>query len=112
MAGRPPAHSPRARGRRLPAAGRGVGHHLQERENGSAADPGDQAESDRQATVLGAAVERGYDDTPRQCTLTELADALGVAKSTCSETLHRAEETVVKQFVERRQRENDLRGAG
>jgi predicted DNA binding protein len=64
--------------------------------------------TDRQAAVLQTAVERGYYDTPRECTLTELADALGVAKSTCSETLHRAEETVIKRFVERREHEHDL----
>ncbi|MFB6167238.1 MAG: helix-turn-helix domain-containing protein [Haloferacaceae archaeon] len=64
--------------------------------------------TDRQATVLETAVEHGYYDTPRECTLTELAGVLGVAKSTCSETLHRAEETVVKRFVERRAHERDL----
>jgi predicted DNA binding protein len=56
--------------------------------------------TDRQAAVLERAVERGYYDTPRGCTLTELAEDLGVAKSTLSETLHRAEETVVKRFVD------------
>lgn len=56
--------------------------------------------SDRQLEIVTAAVERGYYDTPRCCSLTELADELGIAKSTCSETLHRAEETIVKRFVE------------
>ncbi|MFB6308290.1 MAG: helix-turn-helix domain-containing protein, partial [Haloarculaceae archaeon] len=28
------------------------------------------------------------------------ADAVGIAKSTCSETLHRAEEKIIKRFVE------------
>jgi hypothetical protein len=56
--------------------------------------------SERQREVLLEAVERGYYDTPRECSLTELAEALGVAKSTCSETLHRAEEVVVKRFVD------------
>lgn len=55
--------------------------------------------SKRQREVLLAAVERGYYDTPRGCSLTELAEELGVAKSTCSETLHRVEEVVVKRFV-------------
>jgi hypothetical protein len=41
----------------------------------------------------------GYYDTPRDCPLTELADELEIAKSTCSGTLHRAEETIVKRFV-------------
>jgi hypothetical protein len=55
--------------------------------------------SPRQRELVVEAVERGYYDTPRSCTLTELADAVGIAKSTCSETLHRAEETIVKEFV-------------
>ena len=55
--------------------------------------------TDRQRELLVEAVERGYYDTPRRCTVTELADAVGVAKSTCSETLHRAEDQVVKRFV-------------
>lgn len=31
--------------------------------------------------------------------LTELAESLGVARSTCSESLHRAEGAIVKQFL-------------
>ncbi|WP_152043358.1 helix-turn-helix domain-containing protein [Salinigranum salinum] len=53
----------------------------------------------RQRTLLGEAVKRGYYDTPRGCTLTELADALGLAKSTVSERLHRIEEKVMKEFA-------------
>jgi predicted DNA binding protein len=56
--------------------------------------------SERQLEVVAAAVDEGYYDTPRRCSLTELADHLGIAKSTCSETLHRAEEGIVKRFVE------------
>lgn len=56
--------------------------------------------SDRQLEVIMTAVEAGYYDTPRHCTLTELAGELDIAKSTCSETLHRAEETIIKRFVE------------
>ncbi|MCW8172943.1 helix-turn-helix domain-containing protein [Natrialba swarupiae] len=56
--------------------------------------------SERQLEVVVAAVEQGYYDTPRRCSLTELAEHLGIAKSTCSETLHRAEESIVKRFVE------------
>lgn len=52
--------------------------------------------SDRQLECVIAAINHGYYDTPRRCTLSELADHLGIAKSTCSETLHRAEETIVK----------------
>ena len=55
--------------------------------------------TDDQYEPLAAAVERGYYDTPRTCTLTELAEAVGLAKSPTSEKLHRAERTVLKQFV-------------
>ncbi|AXR78144.1 helix-turn-helix domain-containing protein [Natrarchaeobaculum sulfurireducens] len=56
--------------------------------------------SERQLEVVAAAVDEGYYDTPRRCSLTELAEHLGVAKSTCSETLHRAEEAIIKRFVD------------
>ncbi|ELZ10469.1 helix-turn-helix domain-containing protein [Natrialba aegyptia] len=56
--------------------------------------------SDRQLEVLVTAVREGYYDTPRRCSLTDLADHLGIAKSTCSETLHRAEEAIIKRFVD------------
>lgn len=56
--------------------------------------------SDHQAELLATAVDCGYYDTPRRCSLTELADRVGVAKSTCSETLHRAEGHVIRRFVE------------
>lgn len=55
--------------------------------------------TDTQLEVLTAAIEEGYYDTPRSCTQTELAEKLDLAKSTCSETLHRAEERIVKQFI-------------
>lgn len=55
--------------------------------------------TDDQYDLLEAAVERGYYDTPRTCTLTELAEAVGLAKSTTGETLHRAEGTVLKRFI-------------
>jgi len=58
--------------------------------------------TDQQRRLLVAAVERGYYDTPRTCTLTELADSVDLAKSTASVTLHRAEERVVKEFVTER----------
>lgn len=54
----------------------------------------------RQQELLRTAVEEGYYDTPRECTLTELAAEAGIAKSTCSDVLHRIEETVVKSFLE------------
>ena len=55
--------------------------------------------TDHQHRLLEAAVEHGYRDTPRGCTLTELAERLNIAKSTCSGTLHRAEEAVIKRFL-------------
>jgi hypothetical protein len=56
--------------------------------------------TDRQSRLLLQAVERGYYDTPRGCTLTDLADDLGLAKSTCSEVLHRAEGKIIKEFAD------------
>jgi predicted DNA binding protein len=56
--------------------------------------------TDRQSTLVDTAVEEGYYDTPRDCTLTDLAAEVGVAKSTASETLHRAEGKIVKEFVD------------
>lgn len=55
--------------------------------------------TEKQREVLLAALERGYYDTPRTITLSELADELEMANSTCSEILHRAEGAVVKAFV-------------
>ncbi|EMA64700.1 helix-turn-helix domain-containing protein [Halorubrum lipolyticum] len=56
--------------------------------------------TDAQRDLVLAAVAAGYYDTPRECTLTELAEARGLAKSTCSETLHRAEGRVLRRFVD------------
>lgn len=56
--------------------------------------------TERQLSLVRAAVENGYYVTPRRCSLTELAEDVDLAKSTCSETLHRAEEKIVKQFLE------------
>ncbi len=54
--------------------------------------------TDRQREFVLAALEHGYYDTPRACSLTELADELAVGKSTASRVLHRAEETIIKAF--------------
>ena len=54
--------------------------------------------TERQRSLVDRAIEMGYYDTPRQCTLTELAEAADLAKSTCSETLHRAEGKIIKEF--------------
>lgn len=56
--------------------------------------------TDRQQEIVEAAVEAGYYDTPRQCSLTDLAERIDIAKSTCSNTLHRAEEAIIKEYAE------------
>ena len=58
--------------------------------------------TDQQRRLLVTAVELGYYDTPREWTLTELTEEVALAKSTASVTLHRAEETVVKEFAAER----------
>ncbi|WP_231189585.1 helix-turn-helix domain-containing protein [Haladaptatus sp. DYF46] len=54
--------------------------------------------TDRQQRFMLEAIQRGYYDSPRQCTLTDLAAALDVGKSTASRILHNAEEKVIKEF--------------
>jgi predicted DNA binding protein len=55
--------------------------------------------TDRQREVLEAAVREGYFSVPRDCTLAELADSLGVDKSTVSTTLRRGESRLVTSFL-------------
>lgn len=55
--------------------------------------------TDSQLELVHTAIDNGYYDTPRRCSLTELARESGIAKSTCSETLHRAEGKIIKQFI-------------
>ncbi|WP_416841295.1 helix-turn-helix domain-containing protein [Haloferax sp. DFSO52] len=57
--------------------------------------------TDEQYDLIETAIEAGYYDTPRTCTLTELAATMGLAKSTTSEKLHRAEGKVMKEFLAR-----------
>lgn len=57
--------------------------------------------TDTQRTLVTAALDAGYYDTPRTCTLTELAERQGIAKSTCSETLQRAEGRLIKRSADR-----------
>lgn len=52
----------------------------------------------RQQDLIEMALECGYYDSPRRCTQGDLANELDLANSTCSETLHRAEERIIKQF--------------
>ena len=55
--------------------------------------------TDRQWDVLTEAITRGYYDSPRSCSLTDLAAVLDVNPSAVSGVLHRAEEQIVKAFV-------------
>ncbi|WP_247002149.1 helix-turn-helix domain-containing protein [Halosolutus gelatinilyticus] len=55
--------------------------------------------TDRQRRFITAAVEHGYYDSPRECTLTELAAALDVSKGGASRILHRAEGRIIKNFL-------------
>lgn len=54
----------------------------------------------RQRHALRVARDRGYLETPRGCSLAALADDLGLAKSTCSETLRRAQATLVDAYLD------------
>lgn len=53
----------------------------------------------RQRRLVRAALRRGYFETPRDCSLGELAAELGLAKSTCSESLRRAERTLFSRYL-------------
>lgn len=61
-------------------------------------DPGELL-TDRQHQFVTAAIGRGYYDSPRRCSLTELADDFGVNKATASGVLHRAEGVILKEFM-------------
>lgn len=56
--------------------------------------------TDRQREVVTAAIDEGYYAVPREATLTEVAERLGVSKATCSDVLHRAESSIVTWFAE------------
>lgn len=61
--------------------------------------------TDTQLEIVFAALEHGYYERPRRCTLTELAATIGVAKSTASATLRDAEAALVERFAESLPRE-------
>ncbi|GAA0235927.1 helix-turn-helix domain-containing protein [Haladaptatus pallidirubidus] len=65
---------------------------------GQPSDPIDRL-TKRQREVLDEAVDRGYYETPRECSITELAIGLGVTKGTMSRVLHRAESTIIKDVI-------------
>jgi predicted DNA binding protein len=54
----------------------------------------------RQREVLSTAFEAGYYDTPREASLTEVAESLDVTKSTCSDILHRAEGKIIERYID------------
>lgn len=56
--------------------------------------------TDRQREFMTEALKRGYYDSPRRCSLTDLADALSVNKATASGILHRGEGAIIKEFME------------
>lgn len=56
--------------------------------------------TERQREFVTEALERGYYDSPRRCSLTDIADTLGVNKATASGILHRAEGAIIKEFME------------
>ncbi|WP_049999308.1 helix-turn-helix domain-containing protein [Halococcus sediminicola] len=55
--------------------------------------------TERQWQVITEAVERGYYEPSRRCTLAELADVFDINKSSASKLLQRAENRIVKAFV-------------
>lgn len=56
--------------------------------------------TDRQWEFITEAVERGYYETPRGCTLAELAETFDIHKSAASRLRHRAENRIITKFVE------------
>lgn len=61
--------------------------------------PADRVLTPRQREVLETAQSLGYYETPRDVTLTDVAAALDISKSNCSELLHRAEGHVIDWFL-------------
>jgi len=55
--------------------------------------------TERQRECLQAALNEGYFDVPRTCTLAELSDTLDVDKSTASETIRRGQARVLEEFL-------------
>lgn len=55
--------------------------------------------TDRQRECLSVALTEGYFQVPRACTLEDVADRLGVDKSTASETIRRGAATVLEGFL-------------
>jgi predicted DNA binding protein len=62
-------------------------------------DEDDDLLTERQRECLQTALQQGYFEVPRECTLAELADTLGVDKSTASETIRRGQARVLERFL-------------
>lgn len=56
--------------------------------------------TDRQRTVVSTAIEYGYYDSPRDCTVADVAAALEIAPGTAAEHLRKAESTVMRRAVD------------
>ena len=54
--------------------------------------------TDRQREVVDTALAHGYYDSPRDCTLTTIAEHLDVNKSAVSRVLHRAEGKIIRAY--------------
>lgn len=67
-------------------------------------DDRDQLLTDRQRECLTVAHNHGYFDVPRDATLAEVADTLGVDPSSASETIRRATNRIIEEFVMSRNR--------
>jgi predicted DNA binding protein len=55
--------------------------------------------TDRQREVLAHAFEAGYYDSPRDTTLTKVAESLEISPATCSDILHRAEGKIISSYL-------------
>lgn len=66
--------------------------------------------TNRQQELVRAALQRGYYESPRKVSLTDIAEQLDVAKSTCSDVLHRAESNVMHWFFDNHMMSNHTTG--
>ncbi|PSQ31964.1 helix-turn-helix domain-containing protein [Halobacteriales archaeon SW_8_65_20] len=65
--------------------------------------PGDDEETlltARQRQIVRAALDGGYYEIPRGCSLADVAAATDLSKSTCSETLRRAERQLLRRYFD------------
>jgi predicted DNA binding protein len=56
--------------------------------------------TDRHRTVVTAALDHGYDDSPRACTVSDVAATLDIAPGTVAEHLRKAESTVLRHLLD------------